>query len=56
MIENIPLRLLVQYIWFKNWKSLKSIQAVEHFHVMLFNPDPEFISEITGGDVAIREL
>ncbi|WYZ34415.1 hypothetical protein EsH8_I_000691 [Colletotrichum jinshuiense] len=38
-------------IWFKNWRSLKSVHAVEHFHVMLFNPDPEFIREITGGDV-----
>ncbi|TVY36076.1 N-acetylglucosamine-induced protein [Lachnellula occidentalis] len=24
-------------IWFKNWKILKSIHAVEHFHVMLFD-------------------
>ncbi|KAL8802355.1 MAG: hypothetical protein Q9200_006607 [Gallowayella weberi] len=32
-------------IWFKNWKALKSIQSVEHFHVMLFDPDPAFIEE-----------
>ncbi|KAK2026834.1 hypothetical protein LX32DRAFT_565496 [Colletotrichum zoysiae] len=38
-------------IWFKNWRSLKSVHAVEHFHVMLFNPDPDFIREITNGDV-----
>ncbi|KAK1989520.1 hypothetical protein LZ30DRAFT_776049 [Colletotrichum cereale] len=38
-------------IWFKNWRSLKSVHAVEHFHVMLFNPDPEFIRDITNGDV-----
>jgi hypothetical protein len=37
-------------IWFKNWTSLKSVHAVEHFHVMLYNPDPEFIREITNGD------
>ena len=37
-------------IWFKNWASLKSIHAVEHFHVMLFDPDPEFIKEVTNGD------
>jgi hypothetical protein len=30
-------------IWFKNWKSLKSVQAVEHFHVMLFDPEPSFV-------------
>jgi hypothetical protein len=38
-------------IWFKNWTSLKSVHAVEHFHVMLYNPDPEFIREITNGDI-----
>jgi len=26
-------------IWFKNWTSLKSIHAVEHIHVMLYDPD-----------------
>lgn len=39
-------------IWFKNWRSLKSVRAVEHFHVMLFAPDPDFVSEVTGGDEA----
>ncbi|KAJ5232139.1 hypothetical protein N7468_005095 [Penicillium chermesinum] len=40
-------------VWFKNWKSLKSVQAVEHFHVMLHQPDMEFVKEITGGDVPL---
>lgn len=40
-----------QVMWFKNWAALKSIHAVEHFHIMLFNPDPEFIKEVTNGDV-----
>ncbi|KAI1390257.1 uncharacterized protein F4822DRAFT_443186 [Hypoxylon trugodes] len=40
-----------RYIWFKNWRSLKSVHAVEHFHVMLFDPDPKFVDEITHGDV-----
>ncbi|KAJ0413808.1 hypothetical protein BJY00DRAFT_319438 [Aspergillus carlsbadensis] len=40
-----------QVVWFKNWRSLKSVHAVEHFHVMLQNPNPEFIQEITRGDV-----
>lgn len=40
-----------RYIWFKNWKSLKSVHAVEHFHVMLLEPDPKFVEEITHGDV-----
>ncbi|CAJ2500965.1 Uu.00g038180.m01.CDS01 [Anthostomella pinea] len=41
------------FVWFKNWRSLKSVQAVEHFHVMLFDPDPAFIDEVTGGDVPL---
>ncbi|KAL2864153.1 GIG1 family protein [Aspergillus lucknowensis] len=40
-----------QVVWFKNWRSLKSVHDVEHFHVMLHNPDPTFVQEITGGDV-----
>ncbi|KAL5440643.1 hypothetical protein PMIN05_004836 [Paraphaeosphaeria minitans] len=39
------------FAWFKNWKSLKSVHAVEHFHVMLYDPDPVFIKEITSDDV-----
>ncbi|KAK5165875.1 uncharacterized protein LTR77_008798 [Saxophila tyrrhenica] len=42
-------------IWFKNWSSLKSIHAIEHFHVMLFDPDREFVERITHGDVPLAE-
>ena len=42
-------------IWFKNWEALKSIHAVEHFHVMLFDPDMEFVNRITGDDVPLAE-
>lgn len=49
----MPLTVIGQYTWFKNWSSLKSIHAVEHFHVMLFDPDPDFIDEITHGDVPL---
>ncbi|KAB8302878.1 hypothetical protein EYC80_006205 [Monilinia laxa] len=38
-------------IWFRNWRSLKSVHAVEHFHIMLYNPDPEFVKKVTKGDV-----
>lgn len=41
----------MQVMWFKNWAALKSIHAVEHFHVMMFNPDLEFIREVTNDDV-----
>lgn len=37
-------------LWFRNFMSLKSIHGVEHFHVMLFDPDPEFVKFITNGD------
>ncbi|KAI9053408.1 hypothetical protein LZ554_002366 [Drepanopeziza brunnea f. sp. 'monogermtubi'] len=40
-------------IWFKNWRALKSIHSVEHFHVMLYDPDPEFVRRITNGDVPL---
>ncbi|KAH7329037.1 hypothetical protein B0I35DRAFT_473682 [Stachybotrys elegans] len=38
-------------IWFKNWAALKSVHAVEHFHVMILDPDHGFIREVTNGDV-----
>jgi hypothetical protein len=44
-----------QVVWFKNWKSLKSVHAVEHFHVMLHRPDMAFVREITRGDVPLIE-
>ncbi|KAL9137038.1 MAG: hypothetical protein Q9175_001748 [Cornicularia normoerica] len=37
-------------IWFKNWAKLKSIRSMEHFHVMMKDPDMGFIEEITKGD------
>jgi len=40
-------------VWFKNWRSLKSVHAVEHFHVMLFKPDLKFVEEITCRDVPL---
>ncbi|TLD30112.1 hypothetical protein E2P81_ATG06765 [Venturia nashicola] len=41
--------------WFKNWTRIKSIPAVEHFHVLLFDPDMDFVSQITGGHVPMCE-
>jgi hypothetical protein len=29
------------------------VSALEHFHVMLFDPDPAFMERITGGDVPL---
>ncbi|QIW99513.1 hypothetical protein AMS68_005031 [Peltaster fructicola] len=36
--------------WFRNWVSLKSVHAVEHIHIMLFQPDEQLINRITNGD------
>lgn len=38
-------------VWFKNWRSLKSVHAVEHFHIMMYKPDTDFLREVTHGDV-----
>ena len=43
----------LQVLWFKNWAALKSVHAVEHFHVMIYNADANFIREITGNDTAL---
>ncbi|KAK4147604.1 uncharacterized protein C8A04DRAFT_33774 [Dichotomopilus funicola] len=42
-------------VWFKNWAALKSVRSVEHFHVMLFDPDMDVVNEITHGDVPMCE-
>ncbi|KAL1297964.1 hypothetical protein AAFC00_006472 [Neodothiora populina] len=42
-------------IWFKNWASLKTIHAIEHFHVMLFDADKDFLKVITNADVAMAD-
>ena len=43
-------------IWFKNWKSLKSIHALEHFHVMIYQADEDFSKNITNGDRSMSEI
>jgi len=40
-------------IFFRNWRSLKSIHAVEHFHVMLYKPEVQSVENITKGDVPL---
>ncbi|KAL9084795.1 MAG: hypothetical protein Q9159_005031 [Coniocarpon cinnabarinum] len=36
-------------------QALKSVHAVEHFHVMLHDPDPGFVRNITNGDVPLHQ-
>lgn len=43
-------------IWFKNWKSLKSVHALEHFHVMLYKAPVTFLDRITGSDRPMCEV
>lgn len=45
-----------QFVWFKNPPILKSVHSVEHIHVMLYDPDPDFIRRITDGDVPRSQL
>lgn len=42
--------------WFKNWKSLKSVHALEHFHVMLYRAPSTFLERITNYDRPMSEL
>ncbi|KAM0284418.1 hypothetical protein ACHAQH_001994 [Verticillium albo-atrum] len=30
-------------LWFKNWVALQSVRALEHFHVLVKNADPELL-------------
>lgn len=41
----------MQVLWFRNWAALKSVHSIEHFHVMLHNPDKDFLTKVTHGDV-----
>lgn len=43
-------------IWFKNWRSLKSVHALEHFHVMLYRAGPEYLESITNGDKPVSSI
>ncbi|KAI1318031.1 hypothetical protein F5Y16DRAFT_414526 [Xylariaceae sp. FL0255] len=43
-------------IWFKNWGSLKSVDGIEHVHVMLYKASEDFIAEITQGDHSLAEI
>ena len=36
--------------WFMNWPDLKSIHGLEHFQVMLFDPNMDLVKEITRDD------
>lgn len=36
-------------VWFRNWGALKSVRAVEHFHVMVFGMGEGEVRELTDG-------
>lgn len=44
-----------QLVVFKNWGSLKSIHALEHFHVMLYRVPQELLRRATNGDQSTSE-
>jgi hypothetical protein len=35
-------------VWFRNWGELKSVRAIEHFHVLIFEPPVGFVERVTG--------
>jgi len=37
-------------IWFRNWGGLKSVHALEHFHVMVYRAPADLLDTVTGGD------
>lgn len=43
-------------IWFQNWKSLKSVHALEHFHIMLYQAPQDFLKRITDDDKPMSEI
>jgi hypothetical protein len=43
-------------LWFRNGTALKSVQAVEHFHVLLRNAEESWVDEWTGGRKALAEM
>lgn len=43
-------------LWFRNWSAIKSVHALEHFHVLLNDPDPAWLKRVTNGDIAMHEL
>lgn len=44
-----------QVIWFKNWSSLRSVGAIEHFHVMLYRARRDFVDKLTNHDRPLAE-
>ncbi|SMY18597.1 unnamed protein product [Zymoseptoria tritici ST99CH_1A5] len=43
-------------LWFRNGAALKSVRAVEHFHVLLRDAKPEWVEAWTGGRKALAEM
>ena len=37
-------------LWFKNWTTLQSVRALEHFHVMVKDVDEKLLRQWTGED------
>lgn len=54
-VKNIGLESRNSVLWFKNWAALQSIPALEHFHVLLHNPNlPELQKLYNTGGVQIN--
>jgi len=42
------LTMINQVEWYMNPTVLMSMGDIDHFHVLLLNPDPNFVKEILG--------
>lgn len=45
-----------QIIWFKNERTLKSVHALEHFHVLLYQVPTKMIERLTKGDKSMSTI
>lgn len=48
--SQVSMAAVDKLLWFRNWTSIKSVRGLEHFHVLLNNPDSTFIRHITNND------
>ncbi|CAN6646925.1 hypothetical protein TRVA0_022S00606 [Trichomonascus vanleenenianus] len=47
-IDNLGMKR-EDVLWFKNWKALQSVRALEHFHVLLNNPPMDKVGALVDG-------
>ncbi|KAI9734241.1 MAG: hypothetical protein M1834_002345 [Cirrosporium novae-zelandiae] len=51
--NNEPISKRGDVAWFRNWGEIQSVKGPDHFHVLLNDPDLEFVKKITNNDVPL---